>query len=337
MIRLSGAEWVPTAHTGGKIVPTLAVVHDTGSRITKGNVVNYLKRNKRKVSYTAVIERDGTVVQMASLDTRCNHAGRSEWKGRKWCNGFSIGIGLVNPGMMEGTAIKAHAWFGKHVRKNGVLKFFPKTFTSDDGLTAATSSYHGRGGVWLNYTPAQIASLTRVIAEIKEHYPDIEVTGHYNASPGRKYDPAPSPVIDLPAIELGGLENVGESLDAALGCEPGALVGREVSHAADTRIVTRSTDQVLRKESTEYRAAGFLKKTAAAPVVGIGMMEAASYANIAGAKSYLDLMSGLLKTYGFGIAVFACCAAMMVGAYIQHKKRISYDSGRYEPSGEMES
>ena len=75
MIRLKESEWQPTAHTSGMITPTLIVVHDTGSRITKGNVVKYLKKNSRKVSYHIVIERDGSVVQMAGLDRRCHHAG----------------------------------------------------------------------------------------------------------------------------------------------------------------------------------------------------------------------------------------------------------------------
>ena len=174
--KLQSAEYVPTVHTSGTIQPTLVLIHDTASRLTKGNVVKYLKKNNRKVSYHAVIERDGTIVQMAPFNARCHHAGRSSWKGRKYCNGFSIGIGMVNPGPLKGTTSKAKAWYGQ---------------TFEDGLVSKDTTEHGRGHIWLEYTSEQVDALNKLVADIRSAYPGIEVAGHYHVSPGRKVDPTP--------------------------------------------------------------------------------------------------------------------------------------------------
>ena len=60
-------------------------------------------------------------------------------------------------------------------------------------------------------------------------------------------------------------------------------------------------------------------------------------ANIQGTKTYLDLISSIVSTYGIWIAVGAGFFAWAICEYVQWCKRDSYDSGRYEPSGEAES
>ncbi len=47
-----------------------------------------------RVSAHCLVERDGTVTQFVSFADRAWHAGESEWRGRKRCNDFSVGIEL---------------------------------------------------------------------------------------------------------------------------------------------------------------------------------------------------------------------------------------------------
>lgn len=51
------------------------------------------------ISVHVIIGRDGTILEMLPDSVRANHAGVSEWKGRKWVNNFSLGVELVgSPG-----------------------------------------------------------------------------------------------------------------------------------------------------------------------------------------------------------------------------------------------
>lgn len=308
--RFVGAQWVPTMHAGGVIDPKLIVLHSPAGRITKGNVVQYAKRNDRKVAYHFVIERDATIVQMALCNQRCNHAGRSEWKGRKWCNGFSIGIALVDPGSLTGTIAKAKAWFGQ-------------VFTPADGeLVAMDSPHHPKGKIWLRYTPEQLAALDVLVHDLRKAYPGIEIAGHYHVSPGRRHDP--SPLLDIAAI---GIPDLPEDPDETL--PPFALPLPEMSQAPSSVVLART--------STEYKATNGLKAGFGVTAGGGVLIEAASQSNIVATKSYLDIISGFVTSYGVPMLVGACVVGWLVCEYIQHRKRESYDSGRYEPSGEADA
>ncbi len=47
-----------------------------------------------RVAPHLLIRRDGSLVQFVACERRAWHAGRSEWRGRRDCNDFSIGIEL---------------------------------------------------------------------------------------------------------------------------------------------------------------------------------------------------------------------------------------------------
>jgi len=173
---IDNAVSLPTRHVGGAIDPTLFLVHGTGSRTTKYNCAKYCQKNKRKVAYHYIIELDGTLVRLAPHNRRVNHAGRSSWKGREWCNGFSVAVGLVNPGPL------------------GPLKraYFKEAF---EGAVKMASPYHPNK-FWLPFTEAQKKTLDTLYAEVcADLGKTLEVGGHYQASPGRKSDP--NPTLDL--------------------------------------------------------------------------------------------------------------------------------------------
>ena len=327
--RLSNAEWVPGRYTFGKMEPTGILVHGTVSGLKKYSCRKYLLNSRenalksRRYLYHVLIEMDGTVSQLADLKAKLRHAGKSRFENRDWCNNFMIGVAFVNPGYLTGTVERAKDIYGY-------------SHFAEDGLMSAESPYHPNGKIWMRPTLEQRQSLVRVIKEIKELLPNVkDITTHYEVSPGRKNDPPPPSVIDVHNIDLGGLDAVGEGLDAAIGCAP--VVDHEIMHAVDTRIVTPTTDQELRKSSREYKATNLLKGAAATGGTGAAIFEAASQSNIEGAKAYLDLISSFVSAYSVPIVIGACVTAWGVCELVQHWKRESYDSGRYEPSGEAES
>ncbi|MBT8170436.1 N-acetylmuramoyl-L-alanine amidase [Falsiruegeria litorea] len=165
---------------GKEITPEIVVLHDTASRITPGPAANYLAENDRKVSVHFVIERNGELIQQVPIDRQANHAGRSNYHGRKWCNGFSIGVEIVNPGRMTRfSETEAIAWYGQRFD------------IQDFGIQEITTPEHGHG-LWMPYTEEQTASLIDLLAALFNQVPALkDITTHWYISPGRKTDTNP--------------------------------------------------------------------------------------------------------------------------------------------------
>lgn len=177
--RLQGVRYEKAYKIGGPIKPELIVLHDTAGHLKKFNTVGWFKKPKKgnrfiPVSAHFVVERDGTITQMVPANRRANHAGRSNYCGRRGCNGFSVGIEIVNPGKLDS---EGRSWFGKAASKSEIeYKETPE---------------HGKGH-WLPYTDAQIKSVKRISQALVEEYPDCNtITTHWEISPGRKIDPNP--------------------------------------------------------------------------------------------------------------------------------------------------
>ncbi len=335
--RMLMAEFVPTPHTFGWMQPKGIVVHETGTRIKPGSAVAYCRAPKKtnpiRVGYHVIIERDGTIVQLARFNKKVRHAGVSSHKGRMYCNSFMIGVGLVGPTELKGNERRAKSFYGRW-------------FTSEDGIKAADSPHHGRGHIWLPYTMDQLVSLDEVVAEIRDAYPDIEdddVVGHYHVSPGRKIDP--SPLLDFSAV--GKLD---EQLPAVDG-----ISAQELSHAADqlstgavaadTSKVARDNEvgKVLKKQSREYSSADTLEKAAAGvAVVGTGTEVTKAFVpadavtgfeTLKTVKTYMDFGGSMISAYGVHLVIAAAVAVVAYMFYIKKWKRESYTAGLYEPSG----
>lgn len=179
--KIEGIPFRQAKSMGGTITPEIVILHDTASRLTKGSAAQYL-RTASNVSVHFVIERDGTTEQQVPLNRAAWHAGRSSFNGREGCNGFSIGIEIVNPGIM--TAVRsytdtARAWWGE-------------VFDADDyPLEAISTPEHGRG-VWMDYTPEQIEAVENLLRVLFDGIPTLtDITTHWYVSPGRKVDPNP--------------------------------------------------------------------------------------------------------------------------------------------------
>lgn len=289
--KLSYAKWVPTVHKYRKIKPTVAIVHESGTPIAKGRAVQYCRRNKRKVAYHVLIERDGTIVQMAEFNRKLNHAGKSSYKGRKWCNGFSVGVALVGPTQLKGDL-------------NSAVSYYDKTFTAADGLTDKGSKYHGYNHIWLKYTPAQLVSLDKVLADLVDEY-GLAISSHYEVSPGRKIDP--SPELDMSVV--GTIKEVPE-----LHHESDVFVG-------EPEVVEKKNIEKFKKTSRKMRFTSRMKKF----ILGAVPVGFFSWETFGEVKQFVTDNAGIMLLV-LGVAAY------LVFKYFEVKQEEDYVEGRYIPS-----
>src|SRR3990167_2409398 len=94
-----------------------------------------------------------TIYRLVDENRRAWHVGDSQWQGRTWLNGTSIGIELVNQGYYEGPA----------------------------------------GRYWQPYAPAQIDALIELLKDIvrRHQLPPGSILAHSDVAPQRKVDPGP--------------------------------------------------------------------------------------------------------------------------------------------------
>lgn len=192
--RVEGLPFKAAHFTGGQITPTIVVLHDTAGRLTPGNSADYLaSKNTGSASVHFVVERDGKVSQLVPTNRRANHAGASSFNGRKDCNDFSIGIEIVNPGLMTRVSeSQARAWWGE-VFAFGLL-----------GIQEVETRQHGRG-LWAAYPEAQLKSVIDLLTCLFRDVRTLtDITTHWYISPGRKVDTNPLfPLDQVRAAVLG--------------------------------------------------------------------------------------------------------------------------------------
>ncbi len=222
--RLEGANFTRAYYTGDEITPTIVVLHDTAGRLEKGNSAAFLaSKNSGKVSVHFVVERDGTITQLVQTNHRANHAGESSFNGRQYCNGFSIGIEIVNPGRMSWASARiAKAWWGE--------LFDGATYDVRDAETPE----HGKGA-WMAYTDAQIAAVTELLRALFAGIKSLtDITTHWYVSPGRKVDTNPLfPLAEVRAAVLGHDDPAAaEAIQSSVMVAPDRYMARVVTNGS---------------------------------------------------------------------------------------------------------
>ena len=184
--RLTTAPYIPTPNMGDEITPSLLVLHYTVSWPAKAVIAGFA-RKESKASAHLVLDLDGMFTQMVPFDRSAWHAGKSAWNGKPGCNGYAVGIEIVNPGPLfrdPGTTSVV-----RDVNKRIWIASKPREITPPDGFPA-----HWR--LWAEYTEAQLVALESVCREIVREYGIREIVGHSDVSPGRKFDPGPAFPMD---------------------------------------------------------------------------------------------------------------------------------------------
>lgn len=104
-------------------------------------------------SHYLIGEAPPTIYRLVDENRRAWHAGVSQWQGRTWLNGTTIGIELVNQGFYDTPE-------GRH---------------------------------WQPFAPAQIDALILLLKDIMQRHdlPPGSIIGHSDVAPQRKVDPGP--------------------------------------------------------------------------------------------------------------------------------------------------
>lgn len=193
------ASWVKANASGSRMTPEIIILHDTAGQLTPGSSVSWFASAECQTSAHLVIERDGRVTQMVPFDVKAFHAGESNWRGRRYCNSFAIGIEIVNPGLMTRKGDIAQAWFHKGAAGIPISQ-----------CVEMATSEHGKGW-WLPYTSEQIEAVTEICRALVVAYPTIvDITTHWQVSPGRKIDTGPQfPLEQIRAACLGARRGPG--------------------------------------------------------------------------------------------------------------------------------
>lgn len=153
--------------------PTLLVIHYTATPAGTGpQVARAFQAPAAKASAHLVIDTNGAVIQCVEFDRQAAHAGVSSYRGRAGCNGYSIGIELVNPGPLQPDG------------NGGFTDTYHRPFVGQ-----AVEAPSGRYRYWAPYPAAQMEALVSATRYIVGHYPIAAVTGHSHIAPGRKIDP----------------------------------------------------------------------------------------------------------------------------------------------------
>lgn len=175
--RLNYAKWDPDSHKGVYIVPTAIVAHYTVSRTAEGTARAFKADDYLECHLTC--DRDGSLIQQVPFNRLARHAGVSEWRGRKRCNYFTIGIEMVSPGPLLKVG-------------SGYTDVYGKPW--DGGVVQADHKNPGCSWkYWAEYTDEQIDAFIRASSELMAAYPPIrEVIGHDDVAPTRKRDPGPA-------------------------------------------------------------------------------------------------------------------------------------------------
>ncbi len=124
-----------------------------------------------------VIGENGSVIQMVEVAEKAWHAGASEFRGRPNVNEFSIGIELVNWGLLR--------------RRRGIFYVWVGGYQTE---YQGESPVYAGGEWWAPFTEMQYRILGELIGQIRVRYPLItpdRIVGHQDiALPrGRKIDP----------------------------------------------------------------------------------------------------------------------------------------------------
>ncbi|NLH49076.1 MAG: N-acetylmuramoyl-L-alanine amidase [Myxococcales bacterium] len=171
------ANFVPTKNVGGTIKPVYLIMHYTAG-LTAAGAIHWFVDPNASASAHLVIDRDGAITQLVPFNQKAWHAGKSQWQNLIGLNSYSIGIEMVNGGLLTQQGQKWVTWSGQAVKAGEVMLATHKNETVERG--------------WHTYTTAQIEAAAEVGVLLVKEYGLRDVLGHEDIAPGRKADPGPA-------------------------------------------------------------------------------------------------------------------------------------------------
>ena len=167
---------------GGALTnPTLLVMHFTASGgADPSGDIDWFMSPAAKAAAHFTVGRNGAIKQVVPLDIKAWHAGRSIWRGKPNCNGYSIGIEIDNWGKLTKTA-------------DGQMRSYTGAPVDPAGAAMLQHKHEASPCYWELYPQIQLDSVAGLVRLILARYPSItEIVGHDDIAPGRKVDPGPA-------------------------------------------------------------------------------------------------------------------------------------------------
>ncbi len=165
--------------------PDFLIIHYTAGGTADG-AISWFRNPAAKASAHLVIDHNGAITQLAPFNIVTWHAGKSLWGGISGLNSYSIGIEIVNWGLLKGGPGNWKSYTGTSVPDSRVIAARHKNFEP--------SVVHG----WEIFDEAQFGATVAAAQAIVAKYgiPAANVLGHDDISPGRKQDPGPAFAMD---------------------------------------------------------------------------------------------------------------------------------------------
>lgn len=194
-----------TPNGSGKLVggkPRFLVIHYTAGGTASG-AVSWFKNPAAKASAHLVIGHDGEITQMQPFDDVCWHAGKSRWRGVSGLNRHSVGIEIVNWGVLKRSG--ADGW------ASSVGTAIPASRVILD----AHKNHPGVERGWEIYDEPQMQATIAAAQAIVQAYDiaPMDVVGHDDISPARKVDPGPAFDFEAFRAKVAGRGDDDDDLD----------------------------------------------------------------------------------------------------------------------------
>lgn len=170
-----------TKKSSGSLKPKFLVIHYTASTNYDSDVRVLSGSNKPNVSCHLVIGPNGEVTQVGDFTDKLWHAGKSEYNGYSYLNGYSIGIEVTCPGWVRKSGFGYVDYAGRRVKNGSPWKIIEAKHKN--GTT------HEK--YWALFTEAQIEKVKEIGSLLMDHYGLEEAVGHDDIAPSRKVDPGP--------------------------------------------------------------------------------------------------------------------------------------------------
>lgn len=179
--RLKGITYKQTPNTSrGTLRPLYLVMHYTASTSASG-ASSWLRNKKARASAHVVIGRTlEDTTQLAEFDQIAWHAGRSYYQGVSGLNRHSIGLEIVNAGVLEQRGDGHwYTYYGQRI--------------PDEEVVVTRHEHGGPQRGWHAFTKTQLNLVEDITRAILQAYSTIkEIVGHDDISWPRKTDPGPA-------------------------------------------------------------------------------------------------------------------------------------------------
>lgn len=171
-------EFIPD-ESAGPLRPRIAVIHYAVTETARAtaSVLN----QREYCSCHVTVDKLGHVIQQVPFNRVAWHAGVSSYGGQDKVSLFSLGIEISNPGPLL-------------LQPDGSLKtVYGVTWTGP-----VYSGRHSHPGAprswahWAEYSQTELDVVAHICDLWKSEYGIVDVVGHDEIAPGRKFDPGPA-------------------------------------------------------------------------------------------------------------------------------------------------